>query len=88
MNASYYSVRRTYRHRLSSHSAFFSARHISSVVMAAQWKLLEPIAAADRMLMFGVSTVMIFAVVQRLIQMRYGLSNRQSQSAPSSSFKP
>jgi hypothetical protein len=41
------------------------------VVMSESWRLLGPLEAADRSLMFGVSTGMIFAVVLRLIQTRY-----------------
>jgi hypothetical protein len=33
--------------------------------------LLGPLAATDGMLMFGVSTAMLFAVIQRLLQTRY-----------------
>jgi len=40
------------------------------VVMSGSWKLLGPLETADGMLMFGVSTAMIFAIVQRLIQTR------------------
>jgi hypothetical protein len=36
-----------------------------------QWKLLGPFEAVDGMLMFGVSTAFIFAVVNRLIHARY-----------------
>jgi hypothetical protein len=41
------------------------------LVMSAQWKLLGPLEAADGMLMFGVSTAVIFAVIQRLVEARY-----------------
>ena len=41
------------------------------VVMSASWRLLGPLEAADGMLMFGVSTAMIFAVIQRLVQARF-----------------
>ena len=41
------------------------------VVMSPQWKLLGPMEAADGMLMFGVSTALIFAVIQHLVQERY-----------------
>lgn len=41
------------------------------VVMSAPWRLLGPLEAADGMLMFGVSTAMIFAVIQRLIEARF-----------------
>jgi hypothetical protein len=37
----------------------------------ARSSLLGPLAATDGMLMFGVSTAMLFAVVQRLLQTRY-----------------
>ncbi|SRR5216683_993153 len=47
-----------------------------TVVMSARWRLLGPLEAADGMLMFGVSTAMIFAVIQRLIQTRYGAVDR------------
>jgi len=40
-------------------------------VIAARWRLLGALEAGDGMLMFGVSTAMIFAVIQRLIQSRY-----------------
>ena len=44
------------------------------VVMSARWRLLGPLEAANGMLMFGVTTAMIFAVIQRLLQMRLGNS--------------
>lgn len=40
-------------------------------IMTASWRLLGPIEAADGMLLFGVSTAIIFAVIQRLIQTRF-----------------
>jgi hypothetical protein len=42
----------------------------SDVVMTARWRLLGPLEAADGMLMFGVTTAMLFAVIQRLLQRR------------------
>jgi len=47
-----------------------------TAVMSARWRLLGPIEASDGMLMFGVSTAAIFAVIQRLIQTRFGTPNR------------
>lgn len=41
------------------------------VVMSGTWRLLAPLEAVDGMLMFGVSTAMIFAVIQRLVQDRF-----------------
>jgi Ion channel len=42
------------------------------VIMSARWRLLGPLEAADGMLMFGVTTAMIFSVIQRLVQTRFG----------------
>lgn len=39
-----------------------------TIVISARWRLMGPLEASDGMLMFGVSTAMIFAVIQRLIQ--------------------
>jgi hypothetical protein len=39
--------------------------------MTLSWKLLGPMEAADGMLMFGVSTAIIFAVIQKLIETRF-----------------
>jgi hypothetical protein len=39
--------------------------------MTPSWRLLGPLEALDGMLMFGVSTAMIFAVIQRLLRARY-----------------
>jgi hypothetical protein len=44
---------------------------LGDVSMSSRWTLLGPLAAVDGMLMFGVSTAMIFAVVQRLTVTRY-----------------
>jgi hypothetical protein len=40
-------------------------------VISPRWRLLGPLEATDGMLMFGISTAMIFAVVQRLVQTRF-----------------
>jgi hypothetical protein len=40
-------------------------------VTSPSWKLLGPLEAADGMLMFGISTAMLFAVIQRLLQSRF-----------------
>jgi Ion channel len=41
------------------------------VIMTATWKFLGPLEAANGMLLFGVSTAMVFAVIQRVIQARF-----------------
>jgi voltage-gated potassium channel Kch len=45
----------------------------STTVLSARWRLLEPIEAAIGMLMFGVTTAIIFAVIVRLIEAKFGL---------------
>jgi hypothetical protein len=41
-----------------------------SAVISPSWRLLVPLEGANGMLMFGVSTAMLFALVQRLTQTR------------------
>jgi hypothetical protein len=53
------------------HSAMnYTSLGYGDIVMSAPWKLLGPLEAANGLLMFGVSTAMIFAVIQRLFQIR------------------
>ena len=53
------------------HSAVnYTTLGYGDIVMSASWRLLGALEAADGMLLFGVSTAMIFAVIQRLIQTR------------------
>ena len=44
----------------------------SDVVLPLRWELLGPFEAVCGMLMFGVSTAFIFAVINRLIHARFG----------------
>jgi hypothetical protein len=43
----------------------------SNIALPPEWRMLGPFEAVDGMLMFGVSTAVIFAVVNRLIHARY-----------------
>ena len=43
-----------------------------SVVVSPRWRLLGPIEATAGMMMFGISTAVIFAVLQRLIRAVFG----------------
>jgi hypothetical protein len=43
----------------------------SDIALPPEWRMLGPFEAVDGMLMFGVSTAFIFAVVNRLIHARY-----------------
>ena len=53
------------------HSAVnYTTLGYGDVVMSPFWKLLGPLEAADGMLLFGVSTATIFAVMQRLFRTR------------------
>ncbi len=54
------------------HSAVnYTSLGYGDIVMSASWKLLGPLETVDGMLMFGVSTAMLFAVIQRLLQVRF-----------------
>ena len=47
----------------------------SAFAMTAHWRVLAPIEAGNGMLMFGITTAAIFAVIQRLLQHRFGDPN-------------
>jgi hypothetical protein len=51
----------------------------SAFAMSARWRLLAALEAGNGMLMFGVSTAAIFAVIQRLLQHRFGDPNATMQ---------
>ena len=54
------------------HSAVnYTTLGYGNVIMSPSWRLLGPLEAANGMLMFGVSTAMIFTVIQRLVEARY-----------------
>jgi Ion channel len=54
------------------HSAVnFTTLGYGDVLLSPQWRLLGPLEAADGMLLFGVSTAMIFAIIMKLVQARY-----------------
>jgi hypothetical protein len=54
------------------HSAVnFTTLGYGDMVMDPKWRVIGPLEAADGMLMFGISTAMIFAVIQGLIQARF-----------------
>jgi hypothetical protein len=59
--------RTAYYHSAGNYTTLVSG----DLLMTPSWKLLGPLEAANGMLMFGVSTAIIFAVIQRLIQARF-----------------
>jgi hypothetical protein len=57
------------------HSAVnYTSLGYGDLIMSASWKLLGPLETANGMLLFGVSTAMIFAVIQRLVSWRQNAS--------------
>lgn len=53
------------------HSAVnYTSLGLDNVFMSPAWRMLSPLEAADGMLMFGVSTAMLFAIAQRLVHVR------------------
>ena len=58
-----------------NHSAVnYTTLGYGDVIMTPSWRLLGPLEAADGMLMFGVSTALIFTVINRLVGARLHLS--------------
>lgn len=54
------------------HSAVnFTTLGYGDLIMTPSWRLFGPLEAANGMLLFGVSTAMVFAVIQRLIEARF-----------------
>lgn len=54
------------------HSAMnYTSLGYGDLVMSASWRLLGPLEAANGLLMFGISTAMIFAVMQWLFHTRF-----------------
>jgi Ion channel len=54
------------------HSAVnYTSLGYGDIVMSHKWRFLAPLEATDGMLMFGISTAMIFTVIQGLVQMRF-----------------
>jgi hypothetical protein len=54
------------------HSAVnYTTLGYGDLVMTPHWRFLGPLEAANGMLLFGVSTAMVFALIQWLIQARY-----------------
>lgn len=53
------------------HSAVnYTTLGYGDLIMTRLWRLLGPLEAADGMLMFGVTTAMVFAVIQRVLYAR------------------
>jgi len=65
------------------HSAVnYTTLGYGDVIMRPSWSLLGPLEAVDGMLMFGVSTAIIFAVIQRMLQTRFADLREWPQEQP------
>ena len=54
------------------HSAVnYTTLGYGDLVMSVSWRLLGPLEAANGMVMFGVTTALIFGLIQRLLQARF-----------------
>jgi hypothetical protein len=54
------------------HSAVnYTTLGYGDIVMSASWRLLGPLEAANGVLLFGVTTAMVFTIMQRLVQARF-----------------
>jgi len=54
------------------HSAVnYTTLGYGDIVMTPAWRMLGPLEATNGMLMFGVSTAIIFTVIQRLVHVRF-----------------
>jgi hypothetical protein len=57
------------------HSAVnYTTLGYGNVVMTPAWRLLGPLEAANGFLLFGVSTALIFAVIQRILRVRFRIA--------------
>jgi len=63
------------------HSAVnYTSLGYGDIIMSPRWRLLGPLETADGMLLFGVSTAMIFAVIARLVRPDLGSSRSEHRS--------
>ena len=54
------------------HSAMnYTTLGYGDLVMSPAWRMLGPIEATDGLLMFGITTAMIFAVIRWIVRTRY-----------------
>ena len=54
------------------HSAVnYTSLGYGDLIMSPSWKLLGPVETTNGLLLFGVSTAMIFTIIQRLVESRF-----------------
>src|SRR5215831_12550066 len=64
------------------HSGLYYTTLGDSAIISPSWRLLAPLEGANGMLMFGVSTAMLFALVQRLTQTRLSEPSSYDRRVP------
>ncbi len=63
------------------HSAVnYSSLGYGDIVMSVRWRLLGPLEAIDGIVMFGISTALIFALMMRLIERRIKAKEPETDS--------
>lgn len=61
------------------HSAVnYSSLGYGDIVMSARWRLLGPLEAIDGVVMFGISTALIFALTMRFIERRLKVTEQKT----------
>jgi len=59
----------------------YTALGYGDIVLSDQWRLLGPLEAINGLLLFGLSTAVMFAILSRLIASRLGLRQEQVDGA-------
>ena len=63
------------------HSAVnYSSLGYGDIVMSTRWRLLGPLETIDGIVMFGISTALIFALLMRLIERRIKAKERRRRA--------
>lgn len=52
-------------------SVNYTSLGYGDIIMSNKWRMLAPLETADGMLLFGVSTAVVFAIIHRLVETRY-----------------
>jgi hypothetical protein len=52
-------------------TAYYHSAVNGDLIMSVRWRLLGPLEAANGMVMFGVTTALVFGLIQRLLRARF-----------------
>jgi ion channel len=65
------------------HSAVnYTALRYGDLIVTPPWRVLGPLEAANGMVMFGVTTALVFAVIQRLLHARFARISGTERRTP------